>query len=269
MDPDRRPFVKPAPVEDSAVSSAALNMGDQGLWIESLTWMEVEAALKRYDTLLIPLGAQCKEHGPHLPLNTDWLYADYLARRVVAACRVLAIPTVPLGHYPAFAEYPGSVSLRADTFRDMILDILRSFTRHGIRKCFILNTGISTLAPLARAREELAGEAIRMEFLDLSRAALSVRKSVEQQARGTHADEIETSNLLYIAPEVVRLDKAVPELAPPRDGPLTRDLNSGAGVPSTTGSWGNPLLATAEKGKLLTEAIIAEIIHFLHAQFGV
>ncbi len=251
------------------MSSAALSIADEGLSIESLTWVEVEAALKRYDTLLIPLGAQCKEHGPHLPINTDWLFADYLARRVVAACRVLAIPTVPLGHYPAFAEYPGSISLRADTFRDMMLDIIRSFTRHGIRKVYILNTGISTLGPLAQARAELAGEGVAMEFLDLSRAALRLRKSVEQQPHGTHADEIETSNLLYVAPQVVRMDRAVPELAPPRDGPLTRNLNSAAGVPSATGSWGNPLLATAEKGKEVTEAIVAEVIDFLHARFGV
>ena len=83
--------------------------------------------------MLVPVGARCKEHGPHLPLNTDWLFAEYLARRIVSACRVLAVPTIPYGHYPAFAEYPGSVSIGEATFRDLVTDVCRSFARHGVR----------------------------------------------------------------------------------------------------------------------------------------
>jgi creatinine amidohydrolase len=188
---------------------------------------------------------------------------------VVAACRVLAIPTVALGHYPAFAEYPGSISLSADTFRNMMLEIIRSFTRHGIRKFYILNTGISTLPPLAPARGELAADGVRMEFLDLSIAAKAMRGEIEKQPHGSHADEIETSNMLYVAPHVVRMDLAVPELVPPRDGALTRDALWATGVFSATGSWGDPTLATGEKGRIMTEAIVDQVIAFLRREFEV
>jgi creatinine amidohydrolase len=240
-----------------------------GIFIEFLTWPEVESALSSCDTVLVPVGAQCKEHGPHLPLNTDWVYAGYLARRVVEACRVIALPTVGYGYYPAFSEYPGSVSIGAETCRDGVCDICRSFARHGLRQFYVLNTGISTIAPLAAARQALSADGLRMEFLDLRTIAVAARESVEQQPHGTHADEIETSSMLYVAPQLVRMERATPELAPDRPGGLTRKPDAASGVFSPSGAWGDPTLATAEKGRVVTEAIIEEIIDFLRREFRV
>src|SRR5258708_5439351 len=62
------------------------------LFIESLNWREVGDALGEIKTILIPLGARCKEHGLHLPLNTDWIIAEYLAHRVAAMAEVLVVP---------------------------------------------------------------------------------------------------------------------------------------------------------------------------------
>lgn len=242
--------------------------GVRGLFIEHLTWVEVEAALKRFDTLLLPVGARCKEHGPHLPLNTDFLFAEYLAGRVAEACRVMVAPTVPYGFYPAFVEYPGSVHVRADVFRDTIVDVCRSFLRHGVRKFYVLNTGISTLAPLNEAKEVLDRDGVRLEYSDLRALGVAARESVEKQPHGTHADEIETSIMLYVAPQVLQLDRARPELSPDARGGLTRNPNY-PGVYSPAGSWGDPTLATAEKGRVVTEAIVAEIITFLAREFGV
>jgi len=240
-----------------------------GIFIDTLTWPEVESALSTYDTVVVPVGAQCKEHGLHLPLNTDWVFANYLTRRVVEACRVIALPTVGYGYYPAFTEYPGSVNIGAETFRDLVCDICRSFARHGISKFYILNTGISTIEPLAAARQALLADGLRMEFSDLRDMAVAARKSVQRQSHGTHADEIETSNMLYIAPQLIRMDRATPELAVDRPGGLTRDPHATAGVYSPTGAWGDPTLATAEKGRVVTEAIVEEIIDFLRREFRV
>jgi creatinine amidohydrolase len=240
----------------------------RGLFIEHLTWVEVEAALKGFDTLLLPVGARCKEHGPHLPLNTDFLFAEYLAGRVAEACRVMVAPTVPYGFYPAFVEYPGSAHVRAEAFPDTIVDVCGSFLRHGLRKFYVLNTGISTMAPLAEAKELLARDGARLEYSDLRALGAAARKSVERQPHGTHADEIETSIMLYVAPQVVRLDRARPELAPDSRGGLTRDPDR-PGVYSPTGSWGDPTLATVEKGRLVTEAVVAEIVTFVAKEFGV
>jgi creatinine amidohydrolase len=176
---------------------------------------------------------------------------------------VLALPTVSYGYYPAFLEYPGSISIAASVFRETIADICRSFARHGAKKFYVLNTGISTVAPLEEARTTLLAENIAMTFTDLHEIAAMVRKSVERQPFGTHADEIETSMMLYIAPDVVRLDRAVPELAADRPGGLTRNA-AGPGVYSATGVWGDPTLATLEKGRVVVEAMVREIVQAIN-----
>ena len=236
-----------------------------GVRAETLTWPEVEQALKSSPTVLIPIGAGCKEHGLHLPLNTDLLCADYLVSRVLEQCEVIALPTVAYGYYPAFLEYPGSVSIGASAFGETVADICRSFARHGATKFYVLNTGISTIVPLEAARLTLLGERIEMTYSDLRQLAAEARRSVENQAVGTHADEIETSVMLYIAPEVVRLERAVPELAADRRGGLTRDPKGG-GVYSASGAWGDPTLATTEKGRIVVESMVREIVDHINAR---
>ena len=233
-----------------------------GLRIEGLTWPEAGQAIKRLRTILIPVGGACKEHGLHLPLNTDWVVAEYLTRRVIEKCAVLALPTVSHGYYPAFLDYPGSVSIAANTFGEMIADICRSFARHGAGKFYVLNTGVSTVAPLEATKAVLRAEGIEMAYSDMGQIAAAARRSVESQPFGTHADEIETSMMLYIAPELVRMEHAAPEVSANLPGPLTRNPN-GPGVYSATGAWGDPTLATREKGKVVVEAIVSEIVRTL------
>ncbi|MCZ7644233.1 MAG: creatininase family protein [Planctomycetota bacterium] len=236
----------------------------EGQYLETLTWDEAEAALKRYPVLLLPLGAGCKEHGLHLPLNTDAILAEKLTRRLVERCPVLALPALSYGYYPAFVEYPGSAHVRREAFRDTVVDIAKSFARHGARRFYVLNTGISTNWGLEPARQALAEDGIVMEYTDLHETAREAIASVKQEAAGTHADEIETSKLLYLAPEVVRMERARKDLhAEERPGPLTRDPNKKRGLYSPTGAWGDPTLASAEKGRVVFEAAVEELAAFL------
>ena len=128
--------------------------------IATLPWTDAERLLDSSTVVMIPLGAEAKEHGPHLPLNNDWLMAEYFARRVMEATRVVVYPTINYNFYPSFAEYPGSTGLRLETSRDLIVDIVRSIARHGPRRFYILNTGVSTLRALAPARDSLAASGI-------------------------------------------------------------------------------------------------------------
>jgi creatinine amidohydrolase len=127
-----------------------------GLLLQDLTWIEAQAALDQHTAVVIPLGASAKEHGPHLKLNNDWTLAQYLAARVLAASEVVVAPTVGYHYYPAFAAYPGSVTLRLDTARDLIVDICTSLSAFGPRRFYVLNTGVSTVRPLSAAADALA-----------------------------------------------------------------------------------------------------------------
>ena len=227
--------------------------------LETLSWDEAERVLTPETVVVIALGAESKEHGRHLQLNNDFLMAEYLKRRVLSAApeNVVVAPTINYGYYPAFLEYPGSTSLSMDTARAMISDIVHSLAHYGPRRFYILNTGISTLRPLAQTAADLTKDGIVLRYTDLTKDD-PVEKKV-RQSRGTHADEIETSMMLYIAPESVRMNKAVRDLNPDQPGPLTRDPK-GKGTYSPTGAWGDPTLATREKGQAVVESLVATIL---------
>src|SRR5579862_7384324 len=231
-----------------------------GIFLEDLTWPEAEAAFKTGRVAVLPIGARTKEHGYHLPLKNDFLIAEYLARRITERCDVITLPTIPYGYYPAFVEYPGSVSIRKEVFRDTICDICRSLSAHGLKKIYALNTGISTNTPLKMALEELSAQGIGFDYTDLKTIRTGVDKLLKQEA-GTHADELETSMMLYIAPEIVRMNLAQRDIHEDKGpGGLTRNPNAATGVYSPTGAWGDPTLATAEKGRVYIEALINEIV---------
>ena len=214
---------------------------------------------------VIPLGAATKEHGPHLPLNTDWLQVEHLKRRVMAAADVVVLPTIAYSHYPAFADYPGSVSLDAATARDTVLGIARSLVRHGVRRIYVINYGISTNGPLRAAAQTLAEEGVLLRFTDLTQAGPVKAALQRQQGEGTHADLIETSVMLHVAPEVVDMARAVrdqhPDCGP---GGLSRDP-LGSGLYSPSGIWGDPTGATAELGAQLVDELLQAILHDIAA----
>jgi creatinine amidohydrolase len=230
----------------------------KGILLENLTWMEAEKVLTRDTVVVIPLGAESKEHGPHLKLKNDFLMAEYLKNRVLQSSNVVVAPTINYSFYPAFLEYPGSTSLRLETARDVVVDICRSLANFGPRRFYILNTGVSTLRPLAAAQEALAADGILMRYLDLH-VTEPVEKQIRKEEGGTHADEIETSMMLYMAPESVDMKKAVKDYNGSKPGGLTRDPN-GKGTYSPTGVWGDATLATREKGKIVTEALVKSIL---------
>lgn len=227
--------------------------------LETLSWDEAEQVLTPNAVVVIALGAESKEHGRHLQLNNDFLMAEYFKKRVLASpqANVVVAPTINYSFYPAFLEYPGSTSVAFDTARAMITDIVHSLAHYGPRRFYIINTGISTLHPLAEASANLAKDGILLRYLDFTKED-PIEKTLRHSG-GSHADEIETSMMLYIAPESVRMTKAARDLNPDRPGPLTRDPR-GRGTYSPTGAWGDPTLATREEGQAVTESWVSTVL---------
>jgi creatinine amidohydrolase len=241
-----------------AASKGSMTSVNSVAFLEDMTWQDAERVLTADAVVVIPIGAASKEHGPHLRLSNDWRMADELRRRLAARTQIVVAPIIGVSFYPAFVEYPGSVSLRLETARDVLVDVVKSFARHGPRRFYALNTGISTLRALAPAAEALAAEGILLHYTDLGKALAPVEKQVAEQEGGTHADEIETSIMLYIAPDSVDMARAVKDYRP-GGGPLTRNPG-GPGVYSPTGSWGDPTLATRDKGARLVQALVDALV---------
>lgn len=222
--------------------------------IAELNWDEAGERLEACPATILPIGAAAKEHGLHLPLDTDEIQAMWLARRLAEETGALVWPPVSYGHYPAFTDFPGSTSLSRGTFIALLRDIIGSIRRHSPKPLFILDTGISTIAPTAEA---IAGmpHVIHLQIHDGPRYR-AIAQSLRQQKFGSHADELETSRMLVIAPGRVRMDRARATPDGPIDGPLTR-----ANAPS--GSYGDPTLASAAKGKALLDAMLDDLLEIM------
>ncbi len=256
----------PAAAQASAASSAGAPAArtSGGIVLADLTWMEAEKVLTPDAVVVIPLGAEAKEHGPHLRLDNDMRLATYYRGRVLAVANVIMAPTVNYHFYPSFVEYPGSTHLRFETARDLIVDIVRSLANYGPKRFYVLNTGVSTVRPLAAAKEILEAEGIRFAFTNVLEAGKEAEDRVRQQVRGTHADELETSAMLYMYPDRVDMSKAVKDDSPQGTGGLTR-TPGGTKTYSPSGTWGDATLATREKGRVVVEATVAEILKEIEA----
>jgi creatinine amidohydrolase len=238
---------------------------EKGQRLENLSWLQAERILTPDAIVVLPVGAASKEHGPHLKLRNDLTLAEYLTRRVLEAAPVVVAPTLTYHHYPQFLEYPGSTSLTLATAREMTSEVVRSLTRYGPRRFYVLNTGISTIRPLEAAATALEREGVLLRYTDLRVRLDQASQPVRQQEAGSHADEVETSMMLYIEPSSVDMSKAVRDLSPssPAIG-LTRQ-RGGKGTYSPTGTWGDPTLATREKGRIIVEALVAAILADIQA----
>jgi creatinine amidohydrolase len=232
---------------------------EKGILLEDLTWQEAEQVLRPDAIVVIPIGAGSKEHGPHLQLKNDWLLAEYFKRAIMGRAAVVIAPTVNYHYYPAFIEYPGSTTLRLETARDLLVDICRSLARFGPRKFYALNTGVSTMRPLELTGKILADEGIDFRYTDILKLTRPVEAEVKEEEGGTHADEIETSVMLFIAPASVDMSKAVKDYHPSAKAGLTRNPK-GEGSYSASGIFGDATLATRRKGEILARAIVEGIV---------
>lgn len=225
-------------------------------FVEHLPWDEAARRIARGAAAILPIGAAAKQHGLHLPLDTDRIQAERLSSELAADVDALVWPALTYGHYPAFVEYAGSISLSAATFEAVVGEIASGILGHGCRALFVLDTGISTRAPIERALARLdAGHVLHLKIHDGPRYR---RTAVElaRQGHGSHADELETSLMLALAPERVDMSRAEasPMIAQAMPGRLTQTDRASPNY-SRSGSFGDPTLATLEKGEALLAAM--------------
>ncbi len=225
-----------------------------------MTWDAVAARIEAGATAVLPIGAGAKQHGLHLPLDTDRIQADFLATRLAERVDALIWPTVTYGFYPAFTAYAGSISLTRSTFGLMIREILNGILGFGVKRLLVLDTGVSTIAPVDDAIETCRAPR-RVRHLT-PYAGPRVRQIVEtlQQQHGSHADEVETSIMLVLAPERVDTRRAAPALHKQRSKPGPLSLDPQSPLYSASGSFGDPTLATAEKGEALIAAMVEDLV---------
>jgi creatinine amidohydrolase len=229
-------------------------------FIEHMMWDEVARHIANGAAAILPIGAAAKQHGFHLPLNTDRIQAEFLASRLAMRIDALIWPTLTYGYYPAFVAYAGSSSLSASTFEAIVQEIATDIIGSGCRKLLVLNTGISTLAPVERALARLDADSVMHLRIHEGPRYRRAAEQLAEQSHGSHADELETSLMLALAPHLVDIARAEPSPAIGHEapGPLTpSDVNSPNY--SRSGSYGDPTLATSAKGEILLAAMLDDL----------
>jgi creatinine amidohydrolase len=231
--------------------------------VAALTWDRIRERLAAGAAAILPIGAGAKEHGLHMPMAADQVFADYFARALAEKIDALIWPTLTYGAYPAFVAYAGSVSLSDETFEAVVTDIADALIGFGAKRVLILDTGLSTIAPVDAA-VRASSDPSRIRHLKVfagPRFEETVR-GLKEQPYGTHADEMETSLMLAIAPELVDMVRAKPSpfsAAGPSAGALSPDDPSSPNY-APSGSFGDPTLASADKGSRLLAAIIEDMM---------
>lgn len=255
------------------VTLGAAETGEKpGAYLGNLTWVEAAKRIKEAPLVIIPFGAGAKEHGPHLPMNADFKVLEYLCDQAVSTLPVIVAPPVQHGWFPAFRDFPGTEIADGEVFRRYIHEIAKSLVKHGAKRIVFLNTGIfkATGLPLAMAAREIRVEngvpTLVVSWDDLEDERVD---AFQEQKKGGHADEIETSIHLYLQPHLVQMDKAVTDYGIPdkknypgyKPGLFSR--NPGDPAFSETGLFGDPTKATAEKGKKTLEIMTDNWINIL------
>lgn len=235
-----------------------------------LTWQDIRDMPDRANVVIIqPVGAT-EQHGPHLPLIVDTAIGLAVIGKALAALEP-AIPAycLPPLHYGKSNEhwhFPGTITLSAQTLMAVLTETAESVYRAGFRKLVLLNShgGQPQLI-------EMVARDLHQRYADFSLFPLFVWQaphtasqflSQPEQAYGIHAGDAETSLMLSILPEQVRLEKAVKEYPPalPEDSLLslegalpfawvTRDL-------SQSGVIGDATTASREKGDQILASVV-------------
>jgi creatinine amidohydrolase len=230
------------------------------LHLKVLTPTAVRDALARDSRLLVPVGT-CEQHGPHLPLGCDTIIVERLADDLSAAFNILRAPTVDYGVNSATKRpYPGNAAVRRKTLHRWMNDLLGSWEKTGVDAFIILTAHGHD--PHQEALSTLRTQRARIFTVDVF--ALDFTGYLEDPTGPTHGGELDTSLMLHIAPDLVRMDLAQDFLLSDRLRARYRRGATGALPALSPGSLGRPTLASAEKGarlyKMIHDRIAARVL---------
>jgi creatinine amidohydrolase len=224
--------------------------------------------------VLIPVG-HTEQHGFHLPLSTDTLIIDAIAKGVAAAVpdKAVALPVMPYGVSTHRTSFPGTFNVGGRAFEDFWLGVIDTLVDRGFDRFYLLSghggncSFFTNVVKYAGERHPRIFCATSWLYLSGPRgiAALEDLRSTKRGGMG-HACELETSLIQHLRPDLVVLEKAVDETDFITTPSYYMDWVEGGALianppwedDSATGAYGAGSLAAAEKGKAWLEAAVLE-----------
>jgi mycofactocin precursor peptide peptidase len=204
--------------------------------------------------VLVPLGST-EQHGPHLPMSTDALVAEAVARAVAdrlndaSPASVIVAPTLPYGASGEHQAFPGTVSIGHDALRLVLVEMVRSLSTWAARTVFVNGHGgnVPTLRGVI--------EQMRFEQHDVSSAMCAF-----ESASDAHAGFDETSVMLHLHPHLVDMTRAEAGNTAPLSVLLPDLMAKGVRPVTANGILGDPTEATAEAGRVMFDGLVDRIV---------
>lgn len=229
--------------------------------IEQMTTVAFSKGLEKTKTVIVPMGS-IEEHGPHLPMNTDILHAYEISKKAAEKVPVFVAPPVNFGVCRSTADFPGTVAIGSSTLVSLVLDVVDSLYRHGLKN-FILysgHAGMNHVAAILDAADRIMKRCEDTRFsviTDLELTDADFFNLVETPA-DSHAGEIETSLIMSLAPELVG-EPAEPDFPRFPKPFLVRDTRDYW----KSGVWGDPKKATKEKGDRMVGILVNNLVRLV------
>jgi creatinine amidohydrolase len=239
--------------------------------ISRLNDSDMLAALAKKPVLILPIGA-IESHGDHLPAGTDNILATRLVEELVGvvdgATPLLRLPVLPFGQVWSLADAPGSFGISNETVTRAIVEIARSAKAKGLSVLAVVNGHLGNANAIRDAQRIMREEGFTIAnfFYPGSGPVIDeVREAPEAHPAFMHADEIETSYMLHLAPEAVDMGKAISNYPE-----FPEDFASMAyrwSEFSESPVLGDARAATAEKGGKILAAVLANMAKQLAALY--
>jgi creatinine amidohydrolase len=248
-------------------------------YLQDMSWMEIQEALKRTDTVIVPIG-NLEQHGPQSPVGCCLYLAQETSKHVGNKTHVPVTPTIPVGISNPYKNFPGSLNVSTEVFNDLVKEVCMALIHHGFQRIIFFSAhGGGNLPTLQRVSEELREEtgvlcAIIHLWGLLGQLSPEIRTAPGET--GGHGGDPVTSVMLYLKPELVDMTKArwVP-LKTPLEGlesihhSTHKFKNINILIPlfgeevSEIGVYGNPMKASKERGGRLFNTMIDYLVEFV------
>ena len=234
------------------------------LYVGEMTRLEFAERIKEAKCVILTAGS-CEQHGYHMAQDTDNVLGHYMALEAAKRTKSIVMPNINYGQVWSARKFPGSISLSNDTLKALFKEIILSLESFGAKNILLLaghNGNAQAMKDVARELVNSHGLRNVWYFQQTTDKSLLKHLEAEMPCNCVHAGEMETSMMLVVRPDLVDLSKAEPDFPtlPPESKyrPVSWDEYI------TVGSYGDPSLATAEKGKIFLDSLIDEIVHLIN-----
>lgn len=236
------------------------------MYLDELSSKELKKKINKSSVVILPIGA-VESHGNHLPLNTDSLQPEFIAKEIAERLnkkfnKIFIAPPLRYGICSSTKNFFGTITISFESLKSIVYDILSELARNGFRKIVVLSghAGILHMSALRYSAEKVVNEK-NVKIIVLSDYDIAYELSGKEFPKDDgHAGTIETSRILAIKPNLVK-EKGKKNKANIPKFFVLRDVRKYWKIAIN----GNPEIATKEKGKFINDYIVKRMIEIINS----